>query len=160
MTTPTPLANPGVRFPPPIIFVGGLLIGWMLHRYWRAIPLSRHGGAALEPIGLVLVLGGLALAAWGMLTFQRARTAIIPSRSASRLVGGGPYRFTRNPMYVGLTLAYVGVAALVSSAWPLILLPLVLVVLVRMVIGREEAYLRDAFGAEYAAYQSRVRRWL
>jgi protein-S-isoprenylcysteine O-methyltransferase Ste14 len=95
-----------------------------------------------------------------MLTFRRARTAILPTRPASQLVDGGPYRFTRNPMYTGLTTAYVGAAALLDSVWPLLLLPLVLAALVRLVVRREEAYLRGAFGAEYAAYQARVRRWL
>ena len=63
-------------------------------------------------------------------------------------------------MYTGLTLAYLGGAALLDSAWPIILLPIVLVVLVRRVISREEAYLNQAFSADYAAYTARVRRWL
>jgi len=63
-------------------------------------------------------------------------------------------------MYTGLTIAYVGGAGLLDSAWPMIVLPLVLIALVRTVISREEAYLGDAFGAEYSAYQARVRRWL
>jgi protein-S-isoprenylcysteine O-methyltransferase Ste14 len=155
-----PLSNPGVRFPPPVIFVGGFLLGWLLDRYWHALPLSRIGGSAVEPLGWGLLAIGVILAASGLLTFRRARTAIIPSHGASRLVTDGPYRYTRNPMYTGLTIVSVGAAALIDSAWPLIMLPVVLMALVRLVISREEAYLSDAFGAEYMAYQARVRRWL
>jgi protein-S-isoprenylcysteine O-methyltransferase Ste14 len=76
------------------------------------------------------------------------------------LVKDGPYRFTRNPMYTGLTIAYFGGAALLDSAWPIIVLPVVLIVLVQTVILREERYLADAFGVEYSVYVARVRRWL
>ena len=108
----------------------------------------------------MLVVAGMGLSVWGIITFRLARTSIIPSRPASRLVENGPYRFTRNPMYTGLTLAYLGVAAMMNSAWPLLALPVVLALLVRLVVRREEAYLHDAFGEEYAAYRGRVRRWL
>jgi protein-S-isoprenylcysteine O-methyltransferase Ste14 len=160
VTTDAPLSNPGVRFPPPVIFVGGFLLGWLLDRYWHALPLARFGGSAVESVGWGLLVVGIILVASGMLTFRRARTAIIPSHGASRLVTDGPYCYTRNPMYTGLTIASAGAAALIDSAWPLIMLPLVLIALVRLVISREEAYLSDAFGAEYVAYKARVRRWL
>ena len=96
----------------------------------------------------------------GMLTFRAAQTAILPSRAASRIVTGGPYRFTRNPMYVGLTAAYVGTTLLIGTLWPIVLLPIVLSLLVRLVIRREEVYLLSAFRDEYATYAARVRRWL
>lgn len=160
MTAQPQLSNPGVRFPPPLLFVGGLLLGWYLDRNWRALPLSQVGGAAVEPIGMVLSVAGVALIGWGMVTFRRARTAIIPSHAASQLVVTGPYRYTRNPMYSGMTILYIGVSALLDSAWPLFGLPLVLLALVRLVISREEAYLGDAFGAEYGGYKARVGRWL
>lgn len=157
---PKPMRHPGVRFPPPALFVAGLLAGWALHRHVRALALPGLAPAAARGVGLGLVLAGLALAGWGVVTFRRARTAIIPHYPASRVVDGGPYRFTRNPMYTGFTVVYLGVAALLGSAWPLLLLPLVLVALVRLVIAREERYLRAAFGADYEGYCARVRRWL
>jgi protein-S-isoprenylcysteine O-methyltransferase Ste14 len=160
MTAPTPLSNAGVRFPPPFLFVIGLLVGWLLDRYWFPLPLSRFGGSAVKPLGWVLLALGIILAAWGIATFFRAKTAINPHLSASQLVTHGPYRFTRNPMYTGLTAQYLGLAALLDSAWPIIVLPIVLLVLVRTVISREEAYLNDAFSADYGAYTARVRRWL
>lgn len=160
MTERVPLANAGVRFPPPFLFIIGFLAGWALHHYWRALPLSGFAGSALKPFGWAALALGVALAAWGMATFRRAKTAIVPHHSASQLVKHGPYRFTRNPMYTGLTIAYLGGAALIDSAWPIIVLPAVLLILVQTVISREERYLTDAFGAEYTGYAASVRRWL
>jgi protein-S-isoprenylcysteine O-methyltransferase Ste14 len=160
MTAPAPASNAGVRFPPPLLFVIGILAGWILDRYWYALPLSRFGGSAVKIVGWILLPLGVILVAWGMVTFRRAKTAINPNHSASQLVTHGPYRFTRNPMYTGLTLAYLGGTALLDSAWPIIILPIVLIVLVRTVISREEAYLNRAFGADYSAYTARVGRWV
>jgi protein-S-isoprenylcysteine O-methyltransferase Ste14 len=159
MTTRAPLSNAGVYLPPPFIFFGGFLAGWAVDRWVRGLPLS-SGGVALERVGFGIVGVGVVLAAWGIVTFRRAGTAVIPHQAASQLVMTGPYRFTRNPMYVGLTIAYIGGVAVINSAWPLILLPLVLVVLVRRVVSREEQYLSDAFGDQFTAYRLRVRRWL
>jgi protein-S-isoprenylcysteine O-methyltransferase Ste14 len=160
MTDQVPLSSPGVRFPPPFLFVFGFLAGWALDRYWHPLPLSRFAGSARAPFGWAALALGVILVVWGMITFRRAKTAIHPHHSASRLVTHGPYRFTRNPMYTGLTIAYLGGSALLDSWWPIIVLPIVLLVLVRTVISREEAYLRDAFGVEYAGYVANVRRWL
>ena len=160
MTDRGPLSNAGVRFPPPFLFVIGFFVGWILDRYWHAFPLSRCAGSALEPFGWSALALGVILVGWGMVTFGRARTAINPHHSASQLVTHGPYRFTRNPMYTGLTIAYLGGSALVDSAWPIIALPIVLLILVKTVISREEMYLADAFGAEYRGYVARVRRWV
>jgi len=85
---------------------------------------------------------------------------VIPMSPARAIVVTGPYRFTRNPMYVGLTVAYVGIALLVNMAWPLLTLPAVLIALRLFVIAREERHLRQAFPEAYAAYCARVRRWL
>jgi protein-S-isoprenylcysteine O-methyltransferase Ste14 len=160
VTDRVPLSNAGVRFPPPFLFIIGFLAGCGLDRYWRALPLSRFAGSALAPFGWSALAVGVILAAWGMATFRRAKTAIHPHHSASRLVTHGPYRFTRNPMYTGLTIAYLGGSALVDSGWPIVVLPIVLVVLFKRVISREEMYLTDAFGVEYTEYVASVRRWL
>lgn len=159
MTQPPALQSPGVRFPPPLLFVGGLGAGWLLDRFVRALPVA-HDGRALDAAGTVSVVLGVGVAAWGMITFRRAHTAIIPLHPATRIVDTGPYRFTRNPMYTGLTLVYLGVSLYMNSVWPLLALPIVLALLVRLVVRREEAYLRSAFPDEYVAYQARVRRWL
>lgn len=155
-----PLANAGVRVPPPLWFAAGLLAGWSADRYLLALPMPSAPASTARSIGPLFVAAGLVLVAWGMMTFRRAGTAIVPHQPASRIVSHGPYRFTRNPMYSGLTLVYVGITAILASWWPLLLLPVVLLTVFQLVIAREEAYLRSAFGEEYAAYCAHVRRWL
>lgn len=160
MSLDSPLSSPGVRFPPPLLFAAGLALGAAIEYAGWALPFSDNNSTAWTLAGAVLITAGAALAVWGVATFLAARTAIMPHHAASRIVTSGPYRFTRNPMYVGMTLAYVGVGFLMNSWWPAVLLPLVLVLLVMLVIRREEAYLGRAFRDEYALYRTRTRRWL
>ena len=159
MTDPAP-AHPGVHFPPPTLFVVGFLLAVALDRWVLTLPLGGIDRTALLITGWMLVIAGILLLMWAMLTFARARTAIYPSRPALTIVATGPFRFSRNPMYVGFSAAYIGLSLLMSMAWPLVVLPLVLLSLYTLVIRREEHYLGHAFGDEYAAYRSRVRRWL
>lgn len=93
-------------------------------------------------------------------TFLRNRTTVFPHGNPARLVTGGPYRLTRNPMYVSLTLAYLGAASLWQLLWPLALLPLPLLWLDRLLIPLEESRLQASFQDTYDAYRHRVRRWL
>lgn len=160
MSSTAPLSSPGIRFPPPLLFLGGILFGWLIDWRWHALPLSAVHAAPLAALGGLLVGLGVVLALWGVATFRGAKTAIVPFHPASQLVTSGPYRFTRNPMYTGMTLVHLGASALLNSAWPLILLPVALLVVRLRVMAREEAYLAGAFGAEYDAYKARVRRWL
>lgn len=155
-------SGPDVRFPPPFLFVGGILVAWLLESRVHALPLIPGSVPAIvaRSIGYLLILAGLVIAGWGMMTFTRAKTAIIPHKPASSLVESGPYRFTRNPMYTGLTGAYLGIAVLLDSGWAFLLLPLVLFLLQRFVIQREERYLSAAFGETYDAYRARVKRWV
>lgn len=158
---PAMVNGPGVHFPPPFLLAGAFLAGLALERWVFRLALA-DGPLRTSAVagGWLLALSGLALAAWGLVTFFRSRTAIMPNRPATRVVSSGPYRFSRNPMYVGLTALYAGLALTFDVAWPLVLLPLALVALQRLVIRREERYLSAAFGAEYDAYRARVRRWL
>jgi protein-S-isoprenylcysteine O-methyltransferase Ste14 len=116
--------------------------------------------ATVRWAGWVVAILGVAFSAWGILTFQLVGTTWLPFESASRLVQQGPYRFSRNPMYVGATLTYVGVALAMNVGWPLLLLPFVLWGLFVFVIREEEKYLGATFGADYDAYCKRVRRWI
>lgn len=153
-------AHPGVRFPPPLLFVLGLAAGWLLHREY---PLPLLGGAVRSVaaiLGWSSILLWAVLTAWAITSFRRAHTAIIPNRPATMLVHEGPYRFTRNPMYLAFILLYLGVSLLINSFWTLLLLPLVLFILYTAVIRREERYLTAAFGPAYDEYRTRVRRWL
>jgi protein-S-isoprenylcysteine O-methyltransferase Ste14 len=153
-------SGPGVKFPPPLLFAGGLAIAWLLDRRLGFAIDGDGAGVVQTAIGAVLVSAGLGVMIWGIVTFLFAQTAIYPDRPARQLVTFGPYRFTRNPMYVGLTIAYIGAAAVVNSAWPIVLLPVVLLGLFVFVMRKEERYLFAEFGDEYATYRRRVRRWL
>jgi protein-S-isoprenylcysteine O-methyltransferase Ste14 len=152
--------GPGVPFPPPLVFVAGWLVAWLLNtRIDFVIHGTGPGGLQLA-LGTGLAAAGLLLIGAGLVTFVLARTAVMPTRAARQLVAWGPYRFTRNPMYVGLTGLYLGLTLLLNMAWPLVTLPGVLVVMTAFVIRREERHLRRAFGDDYEAYCLRVRRWL
>src|SRR6187549_2101814 len=101
--------GPGVRFPPPFIFSGGFLVAWLLHRR-LPFEIARDPAHGQWMVGAALLVGGLGCMGAGLATFRRHHTTVMPNRGASRLVWSGPYRFTRNPMYLGLTLGYVGLS--------------------------------------------------
>ncbi len=148
-----------MRFPPPLIFVVGIGLGVLLDRV-LPLPALLLEATWVSVVGAMLVLAGLAMVYTGMLTFKRFRTAVYPNRPASLVVDTGIYARTRNPMYVGLHLAYAGGVLLLSSAWALVLLPLVTATLVKQVIRREERHLLERFPEEYAKYCARVPRWI
>jgi protein-S-isoprenylcysteine O-methyltransferase Ste14 len=154
--------GPRIRVPPPAIFLVAFLVGmWLdgaLYRI-RIVPVADFP-RPLVTLGTVLVTAGALITLWGMVTFQRHGTSVLPFRAAARLVQSGPYRYTRNPMYLGMTVAYLGGALAVNAMWPIFLLPMTLVLLFRWVIRREEQHLWERFGDEYVAYRGRVRRWL
>ena len=146
----------GVVAPPPALYAVPLAIGLLL-QHWYPLPIFSHGGGTI--LGIVLLLGGL-VGAPAVMAFRQADTSPKPWVPSTALVTSGPYRFTRNPMYLGFTLMYLGVTFWANAAWPLFLLPLVLVAMHYGVILREEAYMSTVFGEEYAAYRARVRRWV
>lgn len=154
-----PPANAGVRFPPPFIYVFGIGAGWLLNR-WKALPITAGPSPARNVAAAIFALVGLALFVGALTAFRRARTTLIPNRPATAFVTRGPYAFTRNPMYLSLVALYVAVALWLNSWWVLVMLSVVVLVVDRAVIAREERYLGAAFPAEYSAYRSRVRRWL
>jgi protein-S-isoprenylcysteine O-methyltransferase Ste14 len=141
-----------------LYFAASLTAGWVIGRY-VPIPLTLPDLAG-RWIAAALLLMAAALAAIPTSMFLRARTTVFPHRPANKLVIQGPYRFTRNPMYVGMACLYSGVSILLEWWWALILLPGVLFLLQRNVIYREEAYLHRRFGAEYDHYREGVRRWI
>ena len=148
-----------LRIPVPWVFVLAYLAGIGL----EAICFRSHffnTTPFLSEIGAVVFLAGAVLAAWGWLLFRKAKTTRVPGRASTAMVTWGPYRFTRNPMYLGLTIAYLGEAGILRQLWPALLLPLVLAYLNRIVIPVEEEKLSEVFGPGYQEYRSRVGRWL
>jgi protein-S-isoprenylcysteine O-methyltransferase Ste14 len=103
---------------------------------------------------------GVIVAGWGWLTFRRADTTTVPGERSARLVTWGPYRFTRNPMYVGLALGYLGEAGILRQLGPVLLLPCVVAYVNWVVIPLEEYRLHEVFGAQFDDYRARVRRWV
>lgn len=154
-----PIPNAGVTFPPPLLYVAGVLAGLAFHHWWPW-PITA-GSSTLRFFGAVAcVVGWFVIFLSAFLTFRRAHTSLIPNRPATAFVETGPYRFTRNPMYVSMAVLYLGATLATNSWWPIVLLPVVLLVVDRRVIAREERYLASAFPVEYPAYTARVRRWL
>ena len=149
--------NPGVIMPPPFIYAGVLAAGLLANRRFRLPFLPRP---LARTIGPLLILGGLAAALLGSRELHRAETNVDPYEPATTVVTGGPYRFTRNPIYVGFTLIYLGISALANALLPVLLLPAVQQLMRRGVIEREERYLERKFGDEYLRYKERVRRWI
>lgn len=149
--------SPGVNFPPPLLYAGAVVGGWLLDRAW---PLSIGDGTGRTTLGWVFVAGWALLAASAIGLFRRKQTSMITFRPASALVTSGPYAFTRNPMYVSLALLTIAFALFLSTWWIVILLIPTLLAMQQIVIVPEEHYLRRRFGAEYEAYMRRVRRWV
>src|SRR5512144_1963911 len=148
-----------MRIPVPWVFVLAYLVGLVLH---LLAPLPIHFNVRNDPVvaGAALFLAGAIVAGWAWFIFRRAGTTRVPGELSTRLVTSGPYRMSRNPMYVGLAIAYLGEATLLRQFWPVLLLPLVITYLNWMVIPLEEQRLRDVFDSEYDRYRARVRRWV
>jgi protein-S-isoprenylcysteine O-methyltransferase Ste14 len=153
-------AGPGVPFPPPLLFLAGFGLAWWLNSRLEFLIHGTGPSPGQTAIGLLLAVAGFVVMLWGIVTFVVARTSVMPNSPARAVVTSGPYRFTRNPMYLGLTTAYCGFAIVLNMVWPFITLPLVLLAVRYGIIAREERHLQTAFPEEYAAYCARVRRWI
>ena len=145
-----------VRVPTPVWLLGmivvALLVDWLL----QLPAVMQH-----RPTGAALIVAGFALSVWAALTFRRQRAEIMPSSEThSTLVASGPFRFSRNPMYLGALLIGTG-TALVAGTWLMWLVPVLLFVLQNFVIiPFEENSMEGTFGDAYRAYRARVRRWI
>ncbi len=149
--------NPGVITPAPLIYAGALAAGLLANLRLRLSFLPRRLARTLGPL---LAVVGFTVGLLGFREMRRAETNVDPYKPATAVVTEGPYRFTRNPMYVGFTLMYLGISALANALVPILLLPAVFAVMRRGVIEREERYLERKFGDEYLEYKGRVRRWI
>ena len=144
-------------FPPPLWYVIGIAIGWLISAKF-GVPYVPE--IVRWPLGVACLLAGFALATPAVASFARAKTSVLPILPTTALVESGPYRFTRNPMYVGLAFAVVGISLVANWLWAIAVLPLVLLAVYFAAIKPEELFLEETFGADYSAYRSRVRRWL
>jgi protein-S-isoprenylcysteine O-methyltransferase Ste14 len=118
------------------------------------------GSTAAAVAGVLLIALGVGIALAGIRRFRKAGTTVLPFGGTSELVTSGVYRFTRNPMYLGMTLAYAGFTLLLNSVWCSLFLPVALISVYALAIRPEERYLSKKFGDQYTQYSARVRRWL
>ena len=149
--------SPGVRLPPPLVYLIAFLIGLLLQARFPAPflprPIALGLGAALMGAGALVIVSAIP-------TMLRGHGTLSTAAPSAALVTSGPYRYSRNPMYLGLVLLYGGFACALAITWALpLLIPLIVYTQVG-VIAPEERYLERAFGDAYRAYRTRVRRWL
>jgi protein-S-isoprenylcysteine O-methyltransferase Ste14 len=155
-SAPEPLPHLHLIAPPPVLYLGTLLLGLLLQALW---PTPFFIDIALRLWGCGLLLVGAGLARWSFLTLKRAGTSGNPRTDSTALVKSGPFAFSRNPIYLAMTLLYLGLGLLLDAAWVLTLLPVLLGLMNWGVIQREETYLEARFGSGYRDYQRQVRRW-
>jgi protein-S-isoprenylcysteine O-methyltransferase Ste14 len=149
--------NPKVLILPPLLYGAALAAGFVLQ--WLA-PRPILSSNARYWAGGVLLTVGVLLAVWARRVMEQAGTNVNPTLPTTALVAAGPFRFSRNPLYVALTLVYVALALLANALWVLVLIVPVLFVTHYGVVRSEERYLEAKFGDAYRAYRSRVRRYL
>lgn len=150
----------GIFVPPPLLYAIPFALGIYLHQSVghdgfpaRAVPAARIAGIAIGALAVILALVA-------EIFFARAGTSALPIRPTTAIVTRGPYRFTRNPMYVSLALLYLGLVLILGYGWPLVCWPLAVLAVDRFVIPREERYLKEKFGEAYQRYRETVRRWV
>jgi protein-S-isoprenylcysteine O-methyltransferase Ste14 len=148
-----------VRIPPPLVFVAfmavGVLVNWLMVPLRLPLPLLPRVIA-----GALLIVAGLALGIWSVVHFRRTGQDPAPWEPSPTLILEGPYRFTRNPIYVGMTVVQLGVGVCAANGWILALAPLALLLVHFTAVLPEEAYLAARFGEDYRRYQAAVRRYL
>ena len=149
--------NAGVVARPPVVYLSSILIGVGLDALWPAEVVPDSQGT---PLGLLLVLVALALFVVSVRELGRVGTQIPTNRPTTAIVTTGPYQFSRNPIYLALTVLQLGIGFWVNSAWVLGMLVPTLLVMSFGVIAREERYLERKFAEEYLQYNASVRRWL
>ena len=153
----TALDNPGVVARPPLLYGATFIVALVLHWLW---PMPIHADFAAPWAGFALLASGVGVALWGRKTMQGAGTNIDPSLPTTAVVASGPFQFSRNPLYLALTLAYLGLTLVVDTWWGVVALVPLLVIMHRGVVLREERYLERTFGETYRQSRSRVRRYL
>ena len=148
----------GLPLPPPFVVLGFLIAGLIVSVIF---PINLLPLIALRLIlGAVLVATGLFIASRAIRLMTLVHTPVDPFEPTSAIVTSGPYRFSRNPIYLGLALAYLGIALALNATWAVVLWPLMLIAMTYVIVVREEKYLEAKFGEVYVQYKSKVRRWI
>jgi len=155
--TPPVVDVPSLLAPPPLLYLGTLAIGLLLH-WWHPLALfPRYGTAFL--LGGCLLLLSAAFARWAFVSMKQVGTSANPYTPATSLTTDGPFRYSRNPIYLAMTGLYLGIGLLFNALAPMLLLLPLLAAMNWGVVRREENYLTARFGIAYRDYCRQVRRW-
>jgi len=148
-----------VRFPPPLVYLLAIIAGSVLHVFVAPLPIAL---SRVPRVGLALVVAsaGIALLAAALGLFRRSGQNPEPWKSTPEIISTGIYRYTRNPMYVGMALVQASIGVGWGNGWILAFVPVVLAVVYGIAIRHEEAYLERKFGETYTTYKASVRRWI
>jgi protein-S-isoprenylcysteine O-methyltransferase Ste14 len=154
----SPQAPPPVVPWPPLLFAAVALAGWLAGRLYP-LPWPGLDDWPARAVGYGLGIAGIALVVWSIVTLNRAGTTVLPNRGADRLVTDGPFRWRRNPIYVGDILILLGLAELTHNIWLVILVPVFAAAVYWLAILPEERHLEERFGQAYLDYKAATRRW-
>jgi protein-S-isoprenylcysteine O-methyltransferase Ste14 len=145
------------RLWPPVAIGAPLVLGWVITLI-SGDPVELGGWRV--PVGCALVLLFAGWNGWSLWLFGRHETGLLPGQATNDMIEEGPYRLSRNPLYVGMLALYLGLALLVPTFWGLVLFPAAVLLVLWGAIRPEERFLHERFGAPYDDYTRRVRRWL
>jgi protein-S-isoprenylcysteine O-methyltransferase Ste14 len=148
--------HPDLPVKPPLVWLVALVLGWWLHRF---MPLPARGNG-IAWVGLLVVVAGVLLALWALLTLRAAHTPVEPWKATRAIVERGPYAFTRNPIYLAFALVTLGVGIWINRLAVVAMVVPALLITDRAIVRREERYLTRKFGEPYLSYRQRVRRWI
>lgn len=145
---------------PPLVYTVAILIAWGLQRVDAFEAMDDALQALPRAVGFVVFAVGLAFDLWAITLLRRHGTTVMPNAASKTLVTDGPYAYSRNPIYVGNTVAMLGMAIALRWGWLLLLLPVTVAAVTWLAVSREEQHLESRFGDAWRAYAQRVRRWL
>ena len=151
--------NPGVYIPPPLIYVLTFLAAVYAQKIYR-IDDSMFHKRSVKIAGIIFLMIALFFLVRSLRQFIKSKNTLVTIKPSSSLQANGIYSLTRNPMYVGLAIVYLGISCLIGNWWNIILFPLLLFIVQEYIIKSEEKYLERRFGQVYLDYKSKVRRWL
>ena len=148
---------PSPRFYPPVLLLMAVVLMVVLH---YVLPVARWLAWPWRALGALPIAMALLVGFWGAVQFRRHDTTIIPFEQSTALIAEGPYRYSRNPLYISMTLILVGLWILLGSLSPVVVVPLFVWWISTRFIANEERHLEAQFGRTYLEYKTKVRRWL
>jgi protein-S-isoprenylcysteine O-methyltransferase Ste14 len=152
--------SPGVFIPPPLFYVALFLLSFILQGYFTIRKAFFFHRGIANIIGLLIIITGLVFSILALRQFLKTKNTVVLIKPASSLQSNGIYSISRNPMYLGLMLIYLGMALIFGNWWTIILIPVLFLLIQYFVILPEEKYLSRAFGKAYADYKEKTGRWI